>query len=90
MKVEIHPRVAEKHQELTEHDIRYAVLNTIKSLTRTGTDPLQVVGVGPDRNGRILQWVGNRVLDDPADADSWFIYHALPVTMKVLYELEMI
>ena len=90
MIVEVHPRVLEGHPELSDLDVEHAVRNTIKSLEREDTDPAQTVGVGPDLSGNILQWIGNRIVDNPIDSDYWFIFHSMPVTKKVLYELEMI
>lgn len=46
------------------------------------TDPIQWVGVGMDRKGRLLEFVA--VEDEP---DGWLIFHAMVATAKVLNEV---
>ena len=60
-------------------------MGALRSQDRLGTDPLEYVGVGPDTSGRLLQWVAIR-LDG---VDSWFVFHAMRATKKVLEELGM-
>lgn len=46
------------------------------------TDPVQWVGVGMDRKGRLLEFIA--VEDEP---DGWLVFHAMVATRKVLKEV---
>ena len=85
MNIEVHPRVFERHPELTREDVKSAVVNALRSQDRLGTDPLEYVGVGPDTAGRPVQWVAIRL----EGVDSWYVFHAMRATRKVLSELGM-
>lgn len=47
----------------------------------TDPDPIQWVGVGMDRQGRLLEFVA--VEDEP---DVWLVFHAMVATTKVFNE----
>jgi hypothetical protein len=73
--------VTERHPDVTASDVIDAFENTLRSRARD-THPVQWVGVGPDSNGRLLEYIA--VEDEP---DGWLVFHAMPVTTKVLVEV---
>ncbi|CUU66695.1 hypothetical protein [Corynebacterium variabile] len=81
MTVRIHPRVAAKHPEISDDDVRSVFMSALRSRARD-TDPVQWVGVGIDGNGRILEF--NTV--ETGDGD-WLVFHAMLATKKVLQEI---
>ena len=82
MNIVVHSRVFERHPELTQGDVESAVIGALRSQDRPTTDPLEYVGVGPDTSGRLLQWIAIRL----NGVDSWFMFHAMRATQKVLGE----
>lgn len=84
MKVVVHPRVIDRRPNITEGDVLAAVENSLRTVPRLATDPLQWAGVGLDVNGRLLQFVAVE-LGGPSDC--WLVYHAMPVTEKMLREV---
>lgn len=83
MSIIVHPRVFERHPDLSLPDVEAAVLGAITIRVRLGTDPLEHVGVGLNQAGQLLQWIGNRM----PGVESWFIFHAMRATRNVLIEL---
>lgn len=81
MRVRVHPRVSAKRPELTDEDVRTAFEEALRSRGRD-TDPIQWVGVGMDRQGRLLEFIA--VEDEP---DGWLVFHAMLATVKVLQEI---
>ncbi|PXA77061.1 hypothetical protein DCC24_05560 [Auritidibacter sp. NML100628] len=81
MRVRVHPRVSAKRPEITEDDVRTAFEEALRSRGRE-TDPIQWVGVGMDRKGRLLEFIA--VEDEP---DGWLVFHAMVATTKVLNEV---
>lgn len=81
MRVRVHPRVAERHPEVTDADVIEAFETTLRSRPRD-TYPVQWVGVGTDAGGRLLEHIA--VEDEP---DGWLVFHAMPATKKVLIEI---
>lgn len=80
--VVIHPRVMERHPELTEEDVREAWLGYVRMARREGDDDY-FVAVGFDSHGRAIEMVAVEMLDD-----GWYVYHAFtPPTKSVLREL---
>ena len=80
--VVIHPRVMERHPELTEEDVREAWLGYVRMTRREGDDDY-FVAVGFDSRGRAIEMVAVEMLDG-----GWYIYHAFtPPTKRVLREL---
>ncbi len=57
---------------------------SIRHMPRLDTDPTQWIGAGYDSNGRLLEYVGVAT-----GADSWLIFHAMPLTTKVRRELNL-
>lgn len=85
MEAIVHPRVTERHPELTKRDVLGAWENTIAYLPRLGDDPDQYVAVGADGNGRLIEMVARR-----SPSGSWVIFHAMtPPSKKTLYELQL-
>ncbi len=81
MRVQVHPRVTQRHPEITNEDVVVAFEGTLRSRARD-THPVQWVGVGTDANGRLLEYIA--VEDEP---DGWLVFHAMPATTKVLIEI---
>ncbi len=81
MRVRVHPRVINRHPEVTAENVTEAFEGTLRSRARD-THPVQWVGVGTDSTGRLLEYIA--VEDEP---DGWLIFHAMPVTKKVLVEV---
>lgn len=71
----------ERHPEITAVDVVEAFESTLRSRARD-TLPVQWVGVGADGSGRLLEYIA--VEDEP---DGWLVFHAMPVTTKVLTEV---
>ncbi len=81
MRVRVHPRVSERHPEVTTSDVTAAFEGTLRSRARD-THPVQWVGVGTDPSGRLLEYLA--VEDEP---DGWLVFHAMLATKKVLIEV---
>ena len=83
VRVPVHPRVTQRHPEVTTSDVIEAFEGTLRSLARD-THPVQWVGVGADASGRLLEYIA--VEDEP---DGWLVFYAMPATTKVLVEVGM-
>ena len=81
MRVHVHSRVVARHPEVTVDQVIEAFEGTLRSRARD-TTPVQWVGVGEDAGGRLLEYIA--VEDEP---DGWLVFHAMPVTTKVLVEV---
>ena len=81
MRVRVHPRVPAKRPDITEDDVRTAFEKALRSRGRE-TDPIQWVGVGMDRKGRLLEFIA--VEDEP---DGWLVFHSMVATTKVINEV---
>jgi hypothetical protein len=81
MRVSVHPRVLVRHPEIPEPDAVAAFTASLRSRARD-TDPVQWVGVGMDRHGRLLEYVAIET-----GMDEWLVFHAMPATAKVLIEV---
>lgn len=77
----MHPRVSAKRPEIEEEDVVTAFEGALRARGRD-TEPVQWVGVGMDRQGRLLEFVA--VEDEP---DGWLVFHAMVATTKVLNEI---
>ena len=79
----VHPRVIERHPELTESDIVIAWENALSSAPRLEKNPNEYVAVGFDSKGRLIEMVAIR-----ESSGDWMLYHAkTPPTKKTLAEL---
>ena len=78
----VHPRVMERHPELTEDDVRTAWEGYIRMTTREGSDE-HVVALGFDSKGRAIEMIAVETIEG-----DWYIYHAMtPPTKGILREL---
>lgn len=85
MKIIVHPRITERHPEISEVDVLDAWENTIAYLPRLGKDPSQYIIIGLDRKERLIELVANRGEDD-----TWIIFHGMtPPSRKTLVELRI-
>jgi len=86
MKTVIHPRIAQRHPELTEKDVREAWNNFLLSGTRTESKNFpEVVRIGYDKQGREIEMVGAQT------DDAWLVFHAMtPASKKTIRELDQI
>ena len=82
--VVVHPRVMERHPELSEDDV-VAAWNAYVRMTRREGDESYLVAVGFDVRGRAIEMVAVETIDG-----DWYVYHALtPPTKEILRELGM-
>ncbi|MDP9801132.1 hypothetical protein J2S49_001208 [Arcanobacterium wilhelmae] len=79
--VGVHPRIAQRHPEVTEADVQAAMRSMIRYQQRpTG----EWLAIGFDGNGRLVELV--YVYD--SDDDYFFVYHGMtPPSTKTLIEL---
>ena len=81
--VVIHPRVSQRHPELSTEDVLAAWDNCLRSSNRNEGALEDYVAVGVDRKGRIIEMIAVLKPDD-----TWLIYHAFtPPSNRVLQEL---
>jgi hypothetical protein len=81
--VSIHPRVHQRHPEITDEDVLDAWASCILSRPRLDKNPNEYLAVGVDTNGRLIELAAIRGADG-----SWTIFHAMtPPTKKTLIEL---
>lgn len=80
--IRIHSRVILKRPYLTEDDVEVAWRNAIAARRRDGEDSDSIAAAGADNKGRILEMLGTE-LDD----GSVLIFHAMPITKKMMIEL---
>ena len=81
VRVRVHPSVHRRHSDVEDDDVIAAFEGTLRSRARD-THPIQWVGVGLDRKGRLLEYIA--VEDEP---DGWLVFHAMLVTRAVLAEV---
>ena len=84
MLIHVHPRVCARHPEISERDVQDVFVATLRKAPRIDTDPVQWIGVGLDRNGRMLEYVAIET-----GPDEWLVYHAMRATSKTLIEVGM-
>ena len=79
----VHPRANERHPELTEQDVLDAWEACIKYAPRMDRENDEVIAVGMDSRGRLLEMIARRI-----ENGSFVIFHAFtPPTKKALFEL---
>lgn len=82
VEVKVHPRVMRRHPDVSPED----VVSAFKSMFRySQRDSGEWVGVGLDTKNRILElvYLYSRV------NETFFVYHAMPVTRKTMQELKV-
>ena len=83
--VVIHPRITERHPDISQADALAAWNNCIRSVPRLDRRPNEYIAIGPDSSGRLLEMIA--VITE----DAILIYHAFtPPTKKALTELGFI
>lgn len=81
----VHPRVCERHPELTEQDVLDAWESCVRSVPRLDRDPSEHIAIGMDSHGRLIEMIARRV-----SVNTYLIFHAFaPPTRKALVELGM-
>ena len=84
-KVIVHPRVSERHPELSDQDVLDAWESCIRAVPRIDTDAVDYIAIGADSNGRLIEMVARATEDG-----EWVIFHVFtPPTKKALRELGM-
>lgn len=83
MRVEVHPRITQRHPSLSEEDVRNAWRKLIAWRPRFHLDCEQCIAIGTDQKGRLIEMVATKAKDG-----RWVIFHAMtPPTKKALVEL---
>ena len=83
--VEVLDRVMKRHPELTRDDVLSAWGDTVAVAYRIDGGAERQVGVGTDRNGRLVEMAAART-----NAGGWAAYHAMtPPSRKTLAELRI-
>ena len=81
--VVVHPRVCERHPELSVEDVLAAWNNCLRSSRRSNGAIEDYVAVGIDGKGRAIEMIAV-----PQKNNTWKIYHAMaPPTLRVLQDL---
>jgi hypothetical protein len=83
MRLVVHPRVRQKRPEIADADVASAFEHAIASQARLRVSPIRVIGAGPDRSGRMLEWAATPLLGQAG----WLVFHATPATPRMLREL---
>ena len=82
----VHPRVSQRHPELSEADVLAAWDACIAHVMRLDLDRCECLAVGCDTRGRLVEMVAAE-----SRGGGWVIYHAFtPPTRKELRELGML
>ena len=76
----VHPRIAERHPELSNQDVLDAWAGSIRAIPRLDGEVTEYIVIGSDRHGRLVEMVARDI-----GRDTWLIYHAFtPPTRKAL------
>ena len=82
----VHPRVQERHPEISEQDVLDAWVSCIRAVPRLDQNPNEYIALGCDSKGRLLEMIALR-----GSGGILSVYHAkTPPTRKALIELGMI
>ena len=80
--VVIHPRVMERHPELSEDDVLQAWERYVRISKREGVDDYYVA-LGFDMHGRAIEMVAVETIEG-----NWYVFHAMtPPAKGILREL---
>jgi hypothetical protein len=82
--ITVHPRVRQRHPEITQEDVAAAWRNKIVLVTRTFGPPDTFAAAGMDSKGRLLEMIGISMEDG-----SVTVYHAMKLTEKLRQELSL-
>lgn len=81
-----HSRIAKRHPDISEEDVRNAWSAALVIRSRAPRRPEEYASMGFDRKGRPLEMVGVRL-----EGGEWLVFHAkTPPTKKMLKELGLI
>lgn len=82
-KVVVHPRVVQRHPQLSEEDVRAAWRSAYYEATRLESPNFpEYLRLGMDKSGRELEMVGVPI------EEGWLVYHAnTPVSKRVRDEI---
>lgn len=78
----VHPRVRQRHPEISDKDAIHAWKNAIAVVNRTYNPPDYYAAAGVDSKGRLLELVGVELEDG-----SLMIFHAMKLSAKMRKEL---
>lgn len=85
-RVAVHPRVMQRHPDISEEDVAHAWENFVCRSERYDSGDWYLVSVGFDSAGRALEMVAVQTSDG-----SWCVYHAFtPPTKAALKELGLL
>lgn len=82
MRIDVHPRVTERHPDVTEDDVATAWRNAVAMRRRNFDPPSHVAAAGVDTKGRLIEMVGIEEEDGGV-----YVYHAMRLTVKMAREL---
>jgi hypothetical protein len=82
----VHPRISERHPDISETDVKDAWESCILARPRLDRSPNEYIAIGADSKGRLIEMIACMISDG-----TWIIYHAFtPPTKKALYELGLV
>lgn len=79
-----HPRVMERHPDVTEEDVAMAWSHAIAMRHRSFDPPVHIAAAGVDTKGRLIEMIGVELEDGGI-----LVYHAMRLTAKMARELEL-
>lgn len=80
--VEVHPRVTDRHPDVTADDVVRAWTNALSMRRRNFDPPSHIAAAGVDTKGRIIEMVGVEL-----EGGGVLVYHAMRLTAKMEKEL---
>lgn len=80
--IEVHPRVAARHPDVTDVDVVAAWGNAVAMRHRNFDPPAHIAAAGLDTKGRMIEMVGVELEDGGV-----LVYHAMKITPKMASEL---
>ena len=82
----VHPRVSERHPELSDADVLSAWNNALTTRHRLDNAGDRLIALGADSGGHLIEMVANQLPDG-----TWVIFHAMtPPSHNTLIELGMV
>lgn len=81
-KLIVHPRVFERHPEVSEEGIAAALRNPLAIVKRAYEPPDVYAAAGADTKGRLLEVLGIEL-----EGESFLVYHAMKLSPKMQREL---
>ena len=81
-RVDVHPRIAARHPDMTDDDVVAAWGNAAAMRRRNFDPPAHIAAAGLDTKGRMIEMVGVEMEDGTV-----LVYHAMKLTKKMATEL---